>query len=85
MVKKVPMTHLKTVSAGNGTSTNIRESKRPGKQSGRLSERPNKRSIANNQNGDESLLSHSKSVTPRTTHDNQMHAVATGLKPRTML
>lgn len=51
VVKKVPMTHLKTVSAGNDTSTNIRESKRPGKRSGRLAERPNKRSIANNQNG----------------------------------
>lgn len=34
VVKKVPMTHLKTVSAGNDTSTNIRESKRPGKRSG---------------------------------------------------
>lgn len=28
VVKKVLMTHLKTVSAGNDTSTNIRESKR---------------------------------------------------------
>lgn len=29
VVKKVLMTHLKTVSAGNDTSTNICESKRP--------------------------------------------------------
>lgn len=85
MVKKVPMTHLKTVSAGNDTSTNIRESKRPGKRSGRLAERPNKRSIANNQNGYESLLSHSNNVTPQTTHDNHMNAVAAWHKLRTIL
>lgn len=34
VVKKAPMTHLKKVSAGNDTSTNIHQSKRPGKRSG---------------------------------------------------
>lgn len=34
MVKKGQMSHLKTVSAGKDTSTNIQHSKRPGKQSG---------------------------------------------------